>query len=422
MNKRLFWRMALMLVITLAVFGVLIGFQIYKPTMIRGFILAGGRPPAVVTTIRAELQPWQPTLAAVGSLRAVRGVDLAAEVGGLIRSVEFHSGDNAAQGAVLVQLNADTELANLKALQAQADLAQTVYERDKQQYAIDAISKALLDADEHDLKVKRRQIEQQAALVEKKSIRAPFSGRLGISTMQPGQFINPGDRIVSLQQIDQVYADFALPQQALPQVRVGQSVTLTIDSWPGKTFAGRINAIDPKVDTATRTLQVEAMVPNARHELLPGMYANVSVVQGAARSLLTVPLTAISFNSYGATAFVVLPADNGSSSPAGTSASPAGSAPAAAGSPAAASGTVNAGGSGGKAGTPADSKPANRRVEQRFVKTGETRGDQIAILDGVKPGEEVVTSGQLKLKNGDPVAIDNSVQPSNNPAPAPVDR
>ncbi len=381
MNKRLIGRMAIMLLVTGVLFGAVGAFQLYKPKMIRGFILAAGRPPAAVTTTKAEIQAWQGVISSIGSLRAVRGVDLATEVSGLVRSVEFRSGEDVAAGKLLVQLSADAERASLRALEVAAELAQTVLERDRQQFAIGAISRAVLDADEHDLRLKRRQAEQQAAILDRKTVQAPFAGRLGITTVQPGQYLNPGDRIVSLQQIDRLYVDFSLPQQDLARIHLGQSVKLSVDAWPGKTFTAQVSTIDPRVDAGTRTLQLQAVVPNPKRELLPGMYVTVEVAEGKAKPLLTVPTTAVAFNPYGSTVFVVKPGPVGD-----------------------------------------DGKAAQSTVEQRFVKTGSRRGDQISIIEGVSDGEEVVTSGQLKLRNGDAVQIDNSIKPSNDPAPRPVDR
>ena len=381
MNKRLIGRMAIMLLVTGVLFGAVGAFQLYKPKMIRGFILAAGRPPAAVTTTKAEIQAWQGVISSIGSLRAVRGVDLATEVSGLVRSVEFRSGEDVAAGKLLVQLSADAERASLRALEVAAELAQTVLERDRQQFAIGAISRAVLDADEHDLRLKRRQAEQQAAILDRKTVQAPFAGRLGITTVQPGQYLNPGDRIVSLQQIDRLYVDFSLPQQDLARIHLGQSVKLSVDAWPGKTFTAQVSTIDPRVDAGTRTLQLQAVVPNPKRELLPGMYVTVEVAEGKAKPLLTVPTTAVAFNPYGSTVFVVKPGPVGD-----------------------------------------DGKAGQSTVEQRFVKTGSRRGDQISIIEGVSDGEEVVTSGQLKLRNGDAVQIDNSIKPSNDPAPRPVDR
>jgi membrane fusion protein (multidrug efflux system) len=372
-------RMILMLLIALVIFGGVFGFQIFKGQMIKKYMALNQAPPAAVSTIRAEVSPWQPHLVAVGTLRAVRGVDVTTEVAGLVRGLEIQPGKEVPAGQLLVQLNADTDIAQLHSLEAAADLSATVYERDKGQYAVEAISKAALDADAADLKVKRAQFDQQAALVAKKAIRAPFPGRLGISTIQPGQYLNPGDKIVTLQQLDFLFADFYLPQQQLPQLAPGQSVTIAADSYPGRRFEGKITTIDPRVDSATRNVQIEARIANPKRELLPGMFATIEVVTGGPKSQLTLPATAISFNPYGATAYVVEQTQG------------------------------------------ADGKPL-LKAQQRFVTTGETRGDQVAVLDGLRAGEEVVTSGQLKLKNGSTVVINNKLQPSNDPSPAPVDR
>jgi len=277
-----------------------------------------------------------------------------------------------------VQLNADSDIAQLHLLEAAADLANTVYERDKQQLAAEVISKAQVDTDAADLKSKRAQVAQQAALVEKKTIRAPFAGKLGISTVNPGQYLNAGDKIVTLQTIDPIFIDFNLPQQQLPLMGIGQKVTLTTDAYKGVTFEGRVNAINPKVDTNTRNVQIEATIPNAKRQLLPGMFANVKVASGDEQRYLTLPQTAITYNPYGSTVFVVKASDKKD-----------------------------------------DKGNEVLTAQQVFVTAGPTRGDQVAILKGVEPGAQVVTSGQVKLKNGMPVKINNAVQPSDNPNPAP---
>jgi membrane fusion protein (multidrug efflux system) len=270
-------------------------------------------------------------------------------------------------------------MALLHSLEAAADLANTVYERDKKQYNVQAVSKATLDADAADLKVKRAQVRQQAAMLEKKSIRAPFAGRLGISTVNPGQYINPGDKVVTLQSLDQIYTDFHLPQQELSHISLGQPVVVTADTYPGRTFRGKITAVNPKVDLDTRNFQVEATITNPRHELLPGMYASVEVKAGAVQSYLTLPQTAVTFNPYGETVFIVEESGKGP-----------------------------------------DGKPL-LIVRQAFVTVGPTRGDQIAILKGISEGDMVVTSGQLKLKNGSRIIINNQIQPGNEAAPRPRD-
>jgi membrane fusion protein (multidrug efflux system) len=334
--------------------------------------------------MKAEYQVWQPQLNAVGTLRAVRGVDVTTEVAGLVRSINFKSGDEVKAGQVLAQLNADSDIAQLHSLEAAAELASTVYERDKAQLAAEVISKAQVDTDAGDLKSKRAQVAQQQAVVDKKTLRAPFAGKLGISIVNPGQYLNPADKLVTLQTIDPIYVDFYLPQQQLPQVTIGQMVTLTTDTYKDVAFTGKINAINPKIDTNTRNVQVEATIPNPKRQLLPGMFANVRVNSGEENRYITLPQTAITFNPYGDTVFVVKPSDKKEDK---------------------------------------DEKGNARLLAQQvFVTTGPTRGDQVAILKGIEPGTEVVTSGQVKLKNGTPLIVDNKVQPSNSPNPKPQEK
>jgi membrane fusion protein (multidrug efflux system) len=344
----------------------------------------GPQPPATVSAMKAEYQVWQPQLNAVGTLRAVRGVDVTTEVAGLVRSINFKSGDEVKAGQVLAQLNADSDIAQLHSLEAAAELASTVYERDKAQLAAEVISKAQVDTDAGDLKSKRAQVAQQQAVVDKKTLRAPFAGKLGISIVNPGQYLNPADKLVTLQTIDPIYVDFYLPQQQLPQVAIGQTVTLMTDTYKDVAFTGKINAINPKIDTNTRNVQVEATIPNPKRQLLPGMFANVRVNSGEENRYITLPQTAITFNPYGDTVFVVKPSDKKEDK---------------------------------------DEKGNARLLAQQvFVTTGPTRGDQVAILKGIEPGTEVVTSGQVKLKNGTPLIVDNKVQPSNSPNPKPQEK
>jgi len=374
-------RMVIMLVCVGVLLGGLVGFNWFKGYMMQKYMASAPVPPATVSTMSASYQEWQPQLSSVGTLRAIRGVDVTTEVPGLVSSIEFKSGEEVRAGQVLVQLNADTDIAQLHALEAQADLASTVYERDKEQLAAEVISKAQVDNDAADLKNRRAQVAQQAALVAKKTIRAPFAGKLGISTVNPGQYLNAGAAIVTLQSIDPIYVDFNLPQRQVPQVSVGQKVVLTTDAYGGAVFEGKVNAINPRVDVNTRNVQVEATLPNPRRQLLPGMFANVNVSAGGAERYLTLPQTALSYNPYGTTAFVIKPSER------------------------------------------KDAKGnAVLTAQQVFVTPGPTRGDQVAILKGVEPGAQVVTSGQTKLRNGVPVVINNSVQPSDSPNPRPQEQ
>jgi membrane fusion protein, multidrug efflux system len=378
-------RMAIMLVAVGLLLGGVIGFNFFKGYMIQKFMASSPVPPATVSTQKVDFQQWQPQLTAVGTLRAVRGVDVTTEVAGLVRSVNFKSGDEVKAGQVLTELNADADVAQLHSLEAAAELAATVYERDKAQFAADVLSQAQLDNDAADLKSKRAQVAQQVATVDKKTIRAPFGGKLGISTVNPGQYLNPGDKLVTLQTIDPIYIDFYFPQQQLPQIALGQQVTVTADAYGDTPFSGKITATNPKVDPTTRNIQVEATVPNAKRLLLPGMFATVKVNSGSEQRYLTLPQTAITYNPYGETVFVVKRSE-------------------------------------GKEPSKDEKAKPSVIAQQVFVTTGPTRGDQVAVLTGIEPGTEVVTSGGSKLKNGTPLVINNSIEPLNNPHPAPQEK
>jgi membrane fusion protein (multidrug efflux system) len=376
MNKKM--------VIMLAAVGILFcgifGYKAFTGMMMKKYMSAGGMPPVTVSTVLAGIQEWQPKLKAVGSLRAVQGVDVTCESAGLVQSILFKSGDDAKAGQLLVQFNVDSDMAQLNALDASAELAKSTYERDKKQLDAQTISQAALDADAADLKVKQAQVAQQKALVNKKTIRAPFAGRLGISLVNQGQYVNPGDKIVTLQALDSLYVDFYLPQQELSLISKDQTVTITTDSFPGRTFSGTISAVNPKVDPQTRNIQVEAIIKNLKHELLPGMYASVQVQAGEKQHYLTLPRTAVTFNPFGETVYLVE-----------------------------------------EKGKDKTGKPA-LFAKQTFIKIGLSRGDQVAILSGIKEGDLVVSSGQLKLKSGSPIIINNKIQPSNDAAPKPVEQ
>lgn len=349
---------------------------------IRTLMAAAPKPQAqVVSTMIAKKSSWQPQLESVGTLSAVHGVDVSSEVAGQVRSVNFQSGQDVKAGDVLVLLNADADIAQQHALEAAAELAAITLKRDQAQLAVQGVSQAQVDNDAADLKSKKAQVAQQAALVAKKTIRAPFAGRVGISSVNPGQYLNAGDKIVTLQQIDPIHIDFNLPQSQLAAVSVGQKVVIKTDGTADKTFNGSVNAINPKIDTNTRNVQVQALIANPGRRLLPGMFASASLDTGKQQAYLTLPQTAITYNAYGSTVFVVVAAGKEASAAAGSLV-----------------------------------------AKQVFVQTGPTRGDQVAILSGVKEGDQVVTSGQVKLKNGIAVAINNSVQPANNPNPTPQEQ
>jgi len=372
-------RMIVMLLVVGLLFGGIFGYKIFMMRMMGKAMASQKMPPATVSAMLAQHADWQPELKAVATLRAAQGVDVTSEITGLIDKILFKSGDVVTAGQPLVQLNAESDLAQMHSKEAEAELARTVYERDKKQFAMHAVSQAVLDADAADLKSKLALVAEKQALLAKKTILAPFSGQLGISTASRGQFINPGEKIVTLQSLDTLYADFHLPQQDFPALAAGQIVQLSMDAYSGRAFTGKISTVDPQVEKATRNIQVEAAVDNADHSLLPGMYASVIVQAGKSAQYLTVPQTSVTYNPYGETLFVVQ--------------------------------------EGGKG---ADGKPL-LVAKQVFVTTGPTRGDQVAILKGLKAGDTVVTSGQMKLKNDSPVIINNKITPSNDKAPQPVD-
>jgi membrane fusion protein, multidrug efflux system len=373
-------RMIIMLIAVGLVFGGVFGFQIFKNTMIRKFMSAMPVPPQTVSTVAAAVQEWQPQIEAVGSLRAVNGADLAFEVSGIVKELHFNSGDDVAAGDILVTLRAEDDTAKLAALQATAALSEIVHQRDQEQFKIKAVSQATLDTDAANLKNAKAQVTEQQAVVAKKTLRAPFAGHLGVRAVDIGQYISAGTAVVTLQALDPIYADFFLPQQALNQVRLEQAVTIKIDTYPNQDFVGTITAINPKVDAATRNVQVRATLKNPDRRLLPGMFASVNVAAGDKQRHVTIPQTAVTYNPYGETVYIV---DDKGKDPQGQ---------------------------------------PQLIARQIFVTAGLKRGDQVAILSGVEEGQTVVTAGQMKLRNGSPLVIDNTIRPTADANPIPVDQ
>ena len=373
-------RMLIMLVAVGLVFGGIFGWQAIKARFIRQYFASQGVPTETVSTIEAAYQTWQPTLEAVGTLRALRGADLAAEVAGVVSAIHFRSGDEVKAGAPLVQLDDATDVAHLESLQASAQLAETTYKRDLEQLKAKFISQAAVDTDAAKLRSARASVEEQKAVIAKKLVRAPFAGRLGIRAVDLGQYVAAGTKLVTLQSLDPILVDFSVPQSELARVGAGQQVMVTSGALPGERFEGAVSALDAKLDPSTRNVLVRASLGNPQQHLLPGMFVNVQIHSGTAQRYLTLPQTAITFNPYGDTVFVV---------------------------------EKKEGKEGGK---------PQLVATQRFVTTGPRRGDQIAVLSGVKEGETVVSAGQLKLRNGTPVRINNSVQPSNEASPRPQEK
>ena len=375
-RKRRLWRpMIIMLVVVLVIVAIIAGVKFVQISA----LIAQSKAPlpaAVVTAMHVPYDDWQPSVSAVGSIKTVRGVDVTTEVGGIVRTLGFKPGQQVADQALLVQLNADSDIAQQHSLEATADLAGIVLKRNKAQLAVNAVSQAQVDTDSADLKAKLAAAEQQRALVAKKSIRAPFAGRIGITAVNPGQYLNPGDKIATLQTYDPIYIDFTVPQTQLQDIAIGQEVAVTADGLSGQAFNGRISSIDTQFDPTTRNVTVEATVDNPGQRLVPGMFARAVVESGKPRRYLTVPQTSVTYNPYGTTVFIATSSNN-------------------------------------------DKGEEVLTAQQSFIKTGPTRGDQVAILSGLMEGDLLITSGQMKLKNGSPVKVDNSTAPLNDPAPTP---
>ena len=373
-------RMLIMLILVGAVLGGLFGFKTFVNGKIQEAMAGMANMPQTVSATKAETSDWQPRIDAVGSLRAVRGAELSLEVPGVVETISFQSGDEVKAGQVLLTLRKEDEEARLQSLEATASLAQITYDRDVKQLKAQAISQAIVDNDEANLRNARAQVAVQKAILDKKTLRAPFDGKLGLRQVDLGQFLSAGTEIATLQSLDPIFIDFLLPQQAVAQITVGEKVRAKVDAFPGRTFEGKITAINPKIDTGSRNVQVRATVSNADQKLLPGMFATVELDTGTAQRLVTLPQTAVSYNPYGSLVYIV---DEKGQGP--------------------------------------DGKP-QLAARQVFVTTGATRGDQVAILKGVSEGDTVVTSGQIKLRNGVPVVVNNSAVPTNDAAPKIVDK
>ncbi len=373
--KRLWLALTVVTLTAVIVFAAIFAFPILA-YMKTGF---PQQPPATVTTIAAQYENWIPDLRVVGSLKPVRGADLSVEVPGIVDEVNFDSGGDVEAGARVLHLRDGDIAAKLHTLEAARDLAQVTFNRDKAQLERQLISQAQFDASSSTLASTQAQVAEQAAILEKYTLRAPFAGHLGVRTINAGQYISPGTSVVTLQALDPIFFDFSLPQQQLGQVKVGQTVSILVDAYPGTSFTGKITTIDPKVDPATRNVAIRATFPNPQRKLLPGMYATAQIATGAAARYITLPQTAITFNPYGNMVFVVQDSTD-------------------------------------KTGK------KSLAAKQTVVTTGPTRGDQIAITSGLKEGDVVVTTGQLKLLNDSPVSINNTIQPTNDPDPHPVER
>jgi membrane fusion protein (multidrug efflux system) len=374
MLKRLF----AMLTVMLVVIGAL-GFVKFKQIQVA--IAQGASfqpPPEAVTTIVARQEQWPSTLNAIGTLAPVQGVTVSADLPGTIDRVAFESGNPVRAGDILVQLDTRQERAQLAAAEAQRDLARLNFDRMQGLLKEKVISQAENDRATADIRQTEARVGEIRAAIDRKTIRAPFSGVAGIRQVNVGQYLSNGNPIVSLQALNPIYVNFGVPQQVGSQMREGHIVRITADEVAGVAFEGRITAIDNVVDQTTRNIQVQATLANPGSRLHPGMFVQVEAALGAPRTVVSLPASAISYAPYGDSVFVV-----------------------------------------------ADLKDPHgqtyRGVRQQFVKVEGSRGDQVGIVSGVKPGDEVVTSGAFKLRNAAAVFVNNKTRPGNNPAPNPED-
>jgi membrane fusion protein (multidrug efflux system) len=335
-------------------------------------------PPEAVTTINAQPERWPATLGAIGTVEAVRGVTVSADLPGVVESITFESGRSVREGETLVRLDTRQERAQLAAAEAQRDLAKVNLDRTQGLVEQGILAEAELDQRTAEHRQAEARVGEIKATIERKQIRAPFSGILGIRQVNLGQYLQGGSPIVPLQALDPVHVNFSVPQQQVGAMKVGGDVQVTGEGVGDEPMTGRISAVNSIVDEATRNVEVQATFDNSAGRLRPGMFVDAQVRTGATTSILVLPASAISYAPYGDSVFVVSEMK-------------------------------------GKDGT------TYKGVRQQFVKVGPARGDQVAILSGLDPGDEVVTSGAFKLRNGAAVLVDNSVQPGNSPAPRPED-
>jgi len=371
-------RMVLMLGVTVVLLGGL-GFMKFK--QVEAAMQAGASfqpPPEAVTSIVAQRDQWAATMGVIGTMEAVHGVTVSADLPGVVERISFESGQSVSTGDVLVELDTRQERAQLASLEAQSELARANYGRMQQLVNAGVISRMDYDQATSQQKATEANVAEIRATIARKTIRAPFSGILGIRKVNLGQYLAAGAPMVVLQSLNPIYVDFGVPQQTAAQVKVGSKLRVASEDLAGHGFTGRVTALDSVIDETTRNVQVQATLANPEGKLRPGMFVQVDVGVGAGRAAITLPASAISYAPYGDSVFVITDLKD----PKGKT---------------------------------------YRGVRQQFVKLEGSRGDQVAVISGVNPGDEVVTSGVFKLRNGAAVQVNNKVQPGNNPAPKPED-
>ncbi len=354
-------RLVLVLFLLAALFGAIFGWKYLQ--MQQQMASRGGPPPAVVSTRTVMRESWQPALKAVGSIVPVRGVVISAEVPGVIRKIHFDSSDRVPDGKLLVELDLEVDLAELAALRADRRLAEITRDRFARISTQNLGSRSDLDQAQASLDHVDAEIAAKQAMIQKKAVRAPFAGELGIRRINPGQYLKEGDTITELVALDPVYAEYALPERFIAELAPGQSVVVRVQSYPDRVFEGRIHAISPNVQAASRSVVVRALIANPNRQLRPGMYAEVETLQSLREDVLTLPERAVTYNTYGESVFIVEEADGG------------------------------------------------HTVRLVQIEIGDVRNGRVEIKRGLEAGTEVVSDGHNKLRNGQSINIDNSVDP-----------
>lgn len=361
-------RMIIMIIALFLVFGAIFGWNGLRSYFIKEFFATYQPPPVSVSTTIAKIQTWQPFIPTVGTLNAVNGVSISPEIAGKVVSINFKSGQVVVKGNLLVKIDDSVEQADLKNNQAELKLDALQFKRIADLYKTKAASKSQLDEAQAKFTQAKAAVDKTQAIIAQKYIKAPFAGKIGIREVNVGQYVSPGQKLVTLQSLASLFVNFSLPEQDFNKLYVGQSIKLKIDTYPSQTFSGKINAINAEVEVATRNILVQALIPNKDNKLVPGMFANIKILLPEQKNLITVPQTAISYSLFGDSIFVIE-----------------------------------------KKGKDKKGKP-KLIVKRKFVKLGMRRNNSVAVLSGIKAGDEVVTSGQLKLQNNTHVVINNTVK------------
>ncbi len=361
---------------------------VFKPAMIADFIGKMAQPPATVTAEKSKVEEWTDRVHSIGTLTAIEGVDVSPQQGGMVVEYFFDSGDDVEQGEKLVKLDTTVEEADLASNKATLLQANLDYDRQVNLVKKQAVSQAVLDQTIAKRDQAAAAVQKVEAIITQKTVTAPFAGRLGLRRVEKGQYVSAGQALVWLQALDPIWVDFPVPESEVARFKIGSPIEVTVDTFPGEVFKGKVEAFDARLNQDARTLMVRGTFANPERKLLPGMFANAAVLAGEPKEVVTVPRTALTYSLYGDSVWVVKQGEAEKPAPTAKKAEPVGSAIAA----------------------DAADKAAEPKLvaERRFVRVGPSQGDRIAIVEGLKPGEEVVTSGQLKLQQGAAIQVDNS--------------